>query len=127
MLDSRVADLKALERDRNLTDYLMSEVLPRTSPAVADFLLETAFLDRMCGPLCAALIGRAPRNGCSDEAGVARADNLFTVSLDNERRWYRYHHLFRSFLQSGWSKGTRPARLRGSCSGQRLVCRTGLA
>ena len=37
--DSRVADLEALERDRNLTDYLMSEVLARTPPAVADFLL----------------------------------------------------------------------------------------
>ena len=52
--DSRVADLQALERDRNLTDYLMSEVLAQTPPAIADFLLKTAILDRMCGPLCEA-------------------------------------------------------------------------
>ena len=57
--DSRVAELQALERDRNLTDYLMSEVLARTPPAIADFLLKTAILDRMCGPLCEALLGRA--------------------------------------------------------------------
>ena len=53
--DSRVADLQALERNRNLTDYLMSEVLARTPPAIVDFLLQTAILDRMCGPLCEAL------------------------------------------------------------------------
>ena len=52
-----MAELRALERNRNLTDYLMSEVLAQTSPAVEDFLLKTALLDRMCGPLCAALLG----------------------------------------------------------------------
>ena len=56
--DSRIAELRDLERNRNLTDYLMSEVLAQTPPAIADFLLKTAILDRMCGPLCAALLGR---------------------------------------------------------------------
>ena len=98
--DSRVAELQALERDRNLTDYLMSEVLAQTPPAIADFLLKTAILDRMCGPLCAALLGRADLEG-SDQTPLEwlEQNNLFIVSLDNEHRWYRYHHLFRSFLQ----------------------------
>ena len=104
--DSRVADLEALERDRNLTDYLMSEVLARTPPAVADFLLKTAILDRMCGPLCEALIGRAdPEMDAQTRLEWLEQNNLFTVSLDNERRWYRYHHLFRSFLQSRLEQG----------------------
>ena len=99
--DSRIAELQALERNRNLTDYLMSEVLAQTPPAIADFLLKTAILDRMCGPLCEALLGRDDL----EVSGQARLEwleqnNLFTVSLDNERRWYRYHHLFRSFLRN---------------------------
>ena len=99
--DSRIAELQALERNRNLTDYLMSEVLAQTSPAIEDFLLKTAILDRMCGPLCEALLGRADL----EVSGQTRLEwleqnNLFTVSLDNERRWYRYHHLFRSFLRN---------------------------
>ena len=99
--DSRVADLQALERDRNLTDYLMSEVLARTPPDIADFLLKTAILDRMCGPLCETLLGRTdPEINAQMRLEWLEQNNLFTVSLDNERRWYRYHHLFRSFLQS---------------------------
>ena len=99
--DSRIAELRALERNRNLTDYLMSEVLAQTPPAIEDFLLKTAILDRMCGPLCEALLGRDDL----EESGQTRLEwleqnNLFTVSLDNERRWYRYHHLFRSFLRN---------------------------
>ncbi len=93
--------MRALERNRNLTDYLMSEVLAQTPPAIADFLLKTAILDRMCGPLCAALLGRDDLD-VSDQTRLEwlEQNNLFTVSLDNERRWYRYHHLFRGFLRS---------------------------
>ena len=99
--DSKMAELRALERNRNLTDYLMSEVLAQTSPAIEDFLLKTAILDRMCGPLCAALLGRddLAENGQTRLEWLEQ-NNLFTVSLDNERRWYRYHHLFRSFLRN---------------------------
>ncbi len=100
-VSSRVAELRALERNRNLTDYLMSEVLAQAPPAIADFLLKTAVLDRMCGPLCEALL-------VPDDLEVSNQthlewleqNNLFIVSLDNERRWYRYHHLFRSFLRN---------------------------
>ena len=98
---SRVAELQTLERNRNVTDYLMSEVLAQTSPAIEDFLLKTAILDRLCGPLCEAVLGHADLAA----SGQSRLEwleqnNLFTVSLDNERRWYRYHHLFRSFLRN---------------------------
>jgi LuxR family transcriptional regulator, maltose regulon positive regulatory protein len=99
--DGRIAGLRALERNRNLTDYLMSEVLSQASPAVEDFLLKTAILDRMCGPLCEALLGYDDlgRNGQARLEWLEQ-NNLFTAFLDNERRWYRYHHLFRGFLQN---------------------------
>jgi LuxR family maltose regulon positive regulatory protein len=99
--DSRIAELQALERNRNLTDYLMSEVLSQTPPAIEDFLLKTSILDRMCGLLCEAVLGHDDL----DRSGETRLEwleqnNLFTASLDNERRWYRYHQLFRSFLRN---------------------------
>ena len=99
--DSMIAELRVLERNHNLTDYLMSEVLAQTSPAIEDFLLKTSILDRMCGPLCAALLGSTDLEG----SGQTRLEwleqnNLFTVSLDNERCWYRYHHLFQSLLRN---------------------------
>jgi ATP/maltotriose-dependent transcriptional regulator MalT len=98
---SRLAELQVLEHNRNLTDYLMSEVLSQTPPATADFLLKTAILDRMCGPLCEAVLGRDDLE-MSHQARLEwlEQNNLFTVSLDNECRWYRYHHLFRSTLQA---------------------------
>jgi LuxR family maltose regulon positive regulatory protein len=99
--DSTVAELQALEQNRNLTDYLLSEVFSQTPPAIADFLVKTAILDRMCGPLCEALLGREDSEmSCQARLEWLEQNNLFTVSLDNEHRWYRYHHLFRSFLRS---------------------------
>jgi len=99
--DSRVAELRALERNRNLTDYLMGEVLAQTPPDIQDFLLRTAILDRMCGPLCEALLGREDLE-VSEQGRLEwlEQNNLFTLSLDNERRWYRYHHLIQSFLRN---------------------------
>ena len=94
------AQFQTLEHNRNLTDYLLREALAQIPPAVADFLRKTAILDRMCAPLCEALLGRSPLEG-SAQARLEwlEQNNLFTVSLDDERRWYRYHHLFRSFLR----------------------------
>ncbi len=100
-VDSRVAELRALERNRNLTDYLMSEVLSQTPPAIEDFLLKTAILDRTCGPLCEAVLGRDDlAESVQTRLEWLEQNNLFTASLDGERRWYRYHHLFRSLLRN---------------------------
>jgi LuxR family maltose regulon positive regulatory protein len=89
---------------RYVFDYLMEEVLAHQSPADRDFLLRTSLLDRFCAPLCAALLGSAPES----PAATARAQvqlvaleraNLFIVPLDDERHWYRYHHLFADLLR----------------------------
>jgi LuxR family maltose regulon positive regulatory protein len=83
-----------------VADYLMTEVLDRQDRDIQDYLLRTAALDRFCAPLCQAVAGTDE----SEMDGGAfldwlRAANLFVIPLDDERRWYRYHHLFRELLQ----------------------------
>ncbi len=84
--------------DRFVLDYLVEEVLGRQPPAVGNFLLRTSILDRMCGPLCDAVTLDPSTPGQQTLEHLERA-NLFTVPLDGERHWYRYHHLFRDLLR----------------------------
>src|SRR5229473_493729 len=79
-------------------DYLVEEVLQQQSESVQTFLLRTSILDRLCGPLCDAVLLDATASGQATLEYLERA-NLFIVSLDNERRWYRYHHLFAELLR----------------------------
>ncbi len=82
--------------NRLVLDFLIEEVLARQEKDVQDFLLRTSVLERMTGPLCDALTGR--EDGCEILEALYRA-NLFIVPLDEERIWYRYHHLFADLLQ----------------------------
>jgi len=79
-------------------DYLVEEVLQQQSESVQTFLLCTSILDRMCGPLCDAVLLNTSASGQETLEHLERA-NLFIVPLDNERRWYRYHHLFADLLR----------------------------
>lgn len=83
-------------RDRHVVDYLLTEVLEQQPPVVQAFLLQTAILDCLCAPLCDALL--ADGNGEQLLDYVERV-NLFLVALDEERQWYRYHHLFAELLR----------------------------
>jgi LuxR family transcriptional regulator, maltose regulon positive regulatory protein len=83
--------------NRYVLDYLADEVLQMQPEQVQTFLLQTSILDRLTGPLCDAVIGQS--NGQAMLEGLEHA-NLFLVPLDQERRWYRYHHLFSDFLRS---------------------------
>jgi LuxR family transcriptional regulator, maltose regulon positive regulatory protein len=82
---------------RFVLDYLLEEVLERQSAEIQSFLLPTSILERLCGPLCEAVLETPPGSGQSILERLERA-NLFLVPLDNERRWYRYHHLFGELL-----------------------------
>src|SRR5712692_4763225 len=82
---------------RYVVDYLVEEVLSRQSEEVQDFLLRTCLLDRLSGPLCDAVRGREDSQRLLER--VERS-NLFLVALDEERQWYRYHHLFAEVLRS---------------------------
>ena len=77
-------------------DYLVEEVLEQQSENVQTFLLQTAVLNRLTGSLCDALTGQDDGRQTLEMLDHA---NLFMVPLDNERRWYRYHHLFADLLQ----------------------------
>jgi LuxR family maltose regulon positive regulatory protein len=108
---------------RYVLDYLMEEVFQRQPPAVQAFLLSTAVLDRMCAPLCDAVMqadlaehrgaGAGKRKDESDDPGILlhaersasileqlERANLFVVALDGERQWYRYHQLFAEALRN---------------------------
>ena len=99
--------------------YLAEDVFERQPAHRKAFLLKTAILDRMCGPLCDAVLGLEARDwrledcDSSLQPPASSLDsysrlileeldhaNLFVLPLDAERRWYRYHHLFRAFLRA---------------------------
>jgi LuxR family transcriptional regulator, maltose regulon positive regulatory protein len=93
---------------RLVADYLMAEVLERQPASIRRFLLTTAVLDRLCAPLCDALL--APDNGAPDSVAGGGGQsqevleelertNLFVTPLDDERVWYRYHHLLADALR----------------------------
>jgi LuxR family maltose regulon positive regulatory protein len=82
--------------DRYVVDYLVEEVLDRQPEGVRRFLLETSILSRLTGGLCDAVT--AADGGAAMLASLDRA-NLFLVPLDEQREWYRYHHLFAEMLR----------------------------
>ena len=81
--------------DRPVGEYLKSEYLSRISPRERKFLIRTAVLDRICGPLCEAVLGQP---GAAAALADLAGSNLLLVPLDRLGRWYRYHPLFRDML-----------------------------
>ena len=99
--------------NRFVIDYLASEVLDRLPDHMRAFMLRTAILERMCGPLCDAVHGRNRYEGKAQSKcplllhftfsfrileELERA-NLFLIPLDDQRRWYRYHQLLAGVLR----------------------------
>ena len=81
--------------DRLVSDYLESEFLSPISRRQRVFLTRTAVLERMCGPLCEAVLDMA---GSAAILADLAGSNLLLVPLDRRGEWYRYHHLFRDML-----------------------------
>lgn len=81
---------------RFILDYLTEEALNRQPDYLQRFLLQTSILSRMCSPLCDVLTGGS--NGQVLLEQIERS-NLFLIPLDDERYWYRYHHLFGEMLR----------------------------
>ena len=89
-------------------DYLTDEVLSHQLPEIEAFLLQTSLLDRFCADLCDTLrlddtdvIGNSPSVQILADLEAA---NLFLVALDDDRTWYRYHHLFADLLRDRLSQ-----------------------
>jgi LuxR family maltose regulon positive regulatory protein len=91
---------------RFIMDYLVEEVIDKQSREIQEFLLKTSILGRMNGPLCDFVTG-----GSDSQETLAYLDqaNLFLIPLDEERCWYRYHHLFSGLLRS-YQEQYRPDR-----------------
>ena len=81
--------------NRYIVDYLVEEVLQRQPAPIRSFLLQTSILDRLNGPLCDAVTGQADS---SARLVALQRGNFFVVPLDDQRHWYRYHHLFAEVL-----------------------------
>ncbi len=94
--------------NRYLVEYLLQEVVEHQPAEIQRFLLFTSVLERLCGPLCDAVLGG--QSGSDVMLHRLEQANLFMVSLDDEGVWYRYHHLFRDFLRSRL-KQSEPDRL----------------
>lgn len=82
--------------NRYIVDYLVEEILQRQPESTRSFLLQTAILDRLNGPLCDAVTGQA---GGRTRLESLQRGNLFLIPLDDKRDWYRYHHLFGDVLR----------------------------
>jgi len=83
--------------DRFLVDYLQAVLLSHLPPTVVSFLTRTSVLDQLSGPLCDAVLGRT---GSSHHLESLERSNMLVISLDRDRRWYRYHQLFRELLRA---------------------------
>jgi LuxR family maltose regulon positive regulatory protein len=90
-------------------DYLVEEVLSRQPEDIQTFLLRTSVLERLAGSLCDAVMGQTGSQAVLE--GLERA-NLFLASLDDERRWYRYHHLFGEMLRARLQRAYPPEEIR---------------
>jgi ATP/maltotriose-dependent transcriptional regulator MalT len=83
--------------NRHVLDYLAEEVLDRQPEPLRGFLLQTSVLERLSGPLCDAVTGRAGSQRLLEQAERA---NLFLIPLDEVRGWWRYHQLFADLLHA---------------------------
>lgn len=79
-----------------IVDYLVEEVLHHQPEPIRTFLLQTAILERLNGPLCDAVTGQS---GGQSRLDALQRGNFFLIPLDERRHWYRYHHLFADVLR----------------------------
>ncbi len=83
--------------DRQVADYMLTEVMDGLTLDMRSFLEQTSILERMSAVLCDAVVGRT---GSQRKLEELERSNLFLVPLDDKREWYRYHHLFGELLRA---------------------------
>lgn len=96
--------------NRFVLDYLIEEVLQQQTESVQAFLMSTSILERMCGPLCDAILRTPSGSGEATLLSIERA-NLFIVPLDNDRCWYRYQHLLEDLLRKRLGQSLTPEKI----------------
>ena len=93
--------------DRHISDYLFEEVYSLQSRDLQEFLMISACVSRFCAGLCNELV---PTQDSLKLISLLDQSNLFLVSLDNHRTWFRYHDLFRQFLLHQFSQLSKQRR-----------------
>lgn len=83
--------------NRYIFDFLVEEVIERQPAEIKDFLLKTSVLARLSSPLCDVVLDRSDSREVLQRLEKA---SMFLIPLDDERRWYRYHHLFADLLSA---------------------------
>jgi LuxR family maltose regulon positive regulatory protein len=88
----------------HVMDYFVTEILNQQPPSAQAYLLKTSILNRFCAPLCDSVCGANKDSGARDLNGrkflqLVKNDNLFVIPLDDEGKWFRYHHLFQGLLK----------------------------
>jgi LuxR family transcriptional regulator, maltose regulon positive regulatory protein len=83
--------------NRFIVDFLAEEVLSRQPTEIRQFLMRTSILGQFCAPLGDAVVGSA---NAAEIIEVLERENLFVVALDENRKWFRHHHLFAQMLHS---------------------------
>jgi len=84
-------------RDRPLVEYVRDEFLAGLEADAVQFLTRTSVLERLSGPSCDAVLDTSH---AADRLEQYAHSNLLVVPLDNDRTWYRYHHLFQDLLRT---------------------------
>lgn len=108
-------------RQTYVMDYLIEEVLEKQPQEVKDFLLKTSILEYFSFNLCDSLLDQG--NGYSSRMiAYLQQNNLFLIPLDQDRKWYRYHHLFRELLRQRLPQYLQSI---GSTTVEELHCRAG--
>ena len=81
---------------RHIVDFLVDEVLEAHDPALQALMLRSSVAERLCGPLCDALL---EQEGSAEQLSELARTNLFLLPLDDRSQWYRFHHLFGQLLR----------------------------
>ena len=128
--DDKPALVRAFDgTSAHVVDFLSTEVLDGFEPELQAFMLRTSVLERLCAPLCDAVVGE-PVSAAALES-LART-NLFLLPLDDRREWFRFHHLFAQLLRvelerrepASSCRSCTPARTRGTASTARPTRRS---
>lgn len=101
-----------LDKEIFIADFLADEVFSRQTPSIQNFLLITSITDQFCGSLCEAILdSQNPECNARECLDYLEAVDLFVVSLDKNREWYRYHHMFRDMLRQRLLKTMSPEQV----------------
>jgi LuxR family transcriptional regulator, maltose regulon positive regulatory protein len=106
------------EENRYILDYIFEEIISEQPPEIQQYLLFTSILNRFCVPLCEAICPPETGTDTCVMGGDAfiqwlRRSNLFVVSLDDQQRWFRYHHLFKKLLKTRLEQTLNPDDING--------------